>query len=323
MNKDYKKIARMVISTEVEGLKKLHKSINNSFNKAVELILKKEGKLVLCGIGKSGLIARKAAATFSSVGTPSFYIDGNDFSHGDSGGVTKKDVMMVYSSSGETNELKKVITYCGRMGIKLISICQKKNSTLSKASDVNVLIPISKEAGLSLLPTTSTTSFLAISDALAVALMNKKKFGLYEFKQRHQSGSIGKFLTYAEDLMIEKKNKLPLVNENKKMPEAIKIMTKCKLGTIIALNSKQHLSGVLSDGDVRKHSKENLKNMRVKDLMNKNPVTVEKNTLVSKCLEILQTKKITKLIVGSRSKKNKIKVLGILSIHHILSTDTI
>tara|TARA_B100000678_G_scaffold97167_1_gene81289 strand:- start:98 stop:1069 length:972 start_codon:yes stop_codon:yes gene_type:complete len=323
MNKDYKKIARMVISTEIEGLKKLHKSINNSFNKAVELILKKEGKLVLCGIGKSGLIARKAAATFSSVGTPSFYIDGNDFSHGDSGGVTKKDVMMVYSSSGETNELKKVITYCGRMGIKLISICQKKNSTLSKASDVSVLIPISKEAGLSLLPTTSTTSFLAISDALAVALMNKKKFGLYEFKQRHQSGSIGKFLTYAEDLMIEKKNKLPLVNENKKMPEAIKIMTKCKLGTLIALNSKQHLSGVLSDGDVRKHSKENLKNMRVKDLMNKNPVTVEKNTLVSKCLEILQTKKITKLIVGSRSKKNKIKVLGILSIHHILSTDTI
>ena len=323
MNKDYKKIARMVISTEVEGLKKLHKSINNSFNKAVELILKKEGKLVLCGIGKSGLIARKAAATFSSVGTPSFYIDGNDFSHGDSGGVTKKDVMMVYSSSGETNELKKVITYCGRMGIKLISICQKKNSTLSKTSDVSVLIPISKEAGLSLLPTTSTTSFLAISDALAVALMNKKKFGLYEFKQRHQSGSIGKFLTYAEDLMIEKKNKLPLVNENKKMPEAIKIMTKCKLGTLIALNSKQHLSGVLSDGDVRKHSKENLKNMRVKDLMNKNPVTVEKNTLVSKCLEILQTKKITKLIVGSRSKKNKIKVLGILSIHHILSTDTI
>ena len=313
----------MVISTEIEGLKKLHKSINNSFNKAVELILKKEGKLVLCGIGKSGLIARKAAATFSSVGTPSFYIDGNDFSHGASGGVTKKDVMMVYSSSGETNELKKVITYCGRMGIKLISICQKKNSTLSKTSDVSVLIPISKEAGLSLLPTTSTTSFLAISDALAVALMNKKKFGLYEFKQRHQSGSIGKFLTYAEDLIIEKKNKLPFVNENKKMPEAIKIMTKCKLGTLIALNSKQHLSGVLSDGDVRKHSKENLKNIRVKDLMNKNPVTVEKNTLVSKCLEILQTKKITKLIVGSRSKKNKIKVLGILSIHHILSTDTI
>ena len=199
----------------------------------------------------------------------------------------------------------------------------KKNSTLSKTSDVSVLIPISKEAGLSLLPTTSTTSFLAISDALAVALMNKKKFGLYEFKQRHQSGSIGKFLTYAEDLMIEKKNKLPLVNENKKMPEAIKIMTRCKLGTLIALDSKQHLSGVLSDGDVRKHSKENLKNMRVKDLMNKNPVTVKKNTLIAKCLEILQAKKITKLIVGSRSKKNKIKVLGILSIHHILSTDTI
>ena len=126
MKKDYKKIARTVISVEIEGLKKLHNSINNSFNKAIELILKTEGKLVFCGVGKSGLIARKAAATLSSVGTPSFFIDGNDFSHGDSGSVTKKDVVIIYSSSGETNELKKVITYCGRMGVKLISICQKK-----------------------------------------------------------------------------------------------------------------------------------------------------------------------------------------------------
>ena len=164
MTKDYKKIARSVISTEIEGLKKLSRSINSSFNKTVELILKTEGKLIFCGIGKSGLIARKASATTASIGTPSFYIDGNDFSHGDSGGVTKKDVMMVYSSSGETNELKKVITYCSRMGVKLISICQKKNSTLSKASDVSLLIPAAKEAGLPFLPTTSTTSFLAISD---------------------------------------------------------------------------------------------------------------------------------------------------------------
>ena len=317
MNKDYKKIARSVISIEIEGLKKLQKNINNSFNKAVELILKTEGKLVFCGIGKSGLIARKAAATLSSVGTPSFYIDGNDFSHGDSGGVTKKDIMMIYSASGETNELKRVITYCNRMGIKLISISQKKNSTLSKSSDVSLIIPTSKEAGLPLLPTTSTTIFLAISDALAVALMNKKKFGLYEFKQRHQSGSIGKFLTYAEDLMIEEKSRLPLVNENKKMSEAVKVMTKCKLGTLIALNSKKYLTGVCSDGDIRKHSKKNLKNIKVKDMMNKSPIVVRKNTLAVKCLEIMQNKKITKLIIGSEIKK-KIRVLGIISIHHIL-----
>ena len=126
MTKDYKKIARTVISTEIDGLKKLSKSINSSFNKTVELILKAEGKLVFCGIGKSGIIARKAAATLSSVGTPSFYIDGNDFSHGDSGSVTKKDILMIYSKSGESNELKKVINYCSRMGVKLISICQKK-----------------------------------------------------------------------------------------------------------------------------------------------------------------------------------------------------
>ncbi len=318
MSKDYKKIARAVISTEIDGLKKLRKSINISFNKAVELILKTEGKLVFCGIGKSGLIARKAAATLSSVGQPSFYIDGNEFSHGDSGSVTKKDVMMIYSSSGETSELRRVISYCGRMGIKLISVCQKKNSTLCNASDVNILIPFSKEAGLPFLPTTSTTSFLAISDALGVALMNKKKFGLYEFKQRHQSGSIGKFLTYAEDLMINDKKKLPLVSEKKKISEVLKIMDRCKLGTLIALNSKKYLSGVVSDGDIRKHSKTNLKNLRVKDLMTKNPITVEKNTLATKCLEILQKNKITKLIIGSKIKKNKIKVLGIVSIHHIL-----
>jgi Predicted sugar phosphate isomerase involved in capsule formation len=262
MTKDYKKIARTVISTEIDGLKKLSKSINSSFNKTVELILKAEGKLVFCGIGKSGIIARKAAATLSSVGTPSFYIDGNDFSHGDSGSVTKKDILMIYSKSGESNELKKVINYCSRMGVKLISICQKKNSTLSKASDVSIIIPPSREAGLPLLPTTSTTTFLAISDALAVALMNNKKFGLYEFKQRHQSGSIGKFLTYAEDLMISEKSRLPLVNENKKLSDAIKIMTKCKLGTLVALSSKKYLTGILSDGDIRKNSKKNLKNIK-------------------------------------------------------------
>ena len=273
---------------------------------------------MFCGIGKSGLIARKAAATLSSVGTPSFYIDGNDFSHGDSGSITKKDIVMVYSSSGETNELKKVITYCSRMGIKLISICQKKNSTLSQASDVDILIPSSKEAGFPLLPTTSTTSFLALSDALAVVLMNRKKFGLYDFKQRHQSGSIGKFLTYVEDLMISGKNKLPLVNENKKLSEAIKIMTKCKLGTLIVLNKKKYLSGILSDGDIRRNSKKNLKNIKVKDLMTKNPITVEKTTLANKSLEIMQNKKITKLIVGTKLSKKRKRVLGIISIHHIL-----
>ena len=194
----------------------------------------------------------------------------------------------------------------------------KKNSTLCKASDVYLLIPYSKEAGLPFLPTTSTTSFLAISDALGVALMNKKKFGLYEFKQRHQSGSIGKFLTYAEDLMINDKKKLPLVSENKKIAEVLKVMNKCKLGTLVALNSKKYLSGIVSDGDIRKHSKENLKNLRVKDLMIINPITVEKNTLATKCLQILQKKKITKLIVGSTSNKKKIKVFGIISIHHIL-----
>ena len=296
MNKDYNKIARTVISTEIEGLKKLRKSINSSFNKAVELILKaKNAKIIFCGMGKSGLIAQKASATMSSISIPSFFIAGGNFSHGDSGSVTSRDVMCIYSNSGETNEIKKVISYCTKIGTKIISICQKKNSTLSRASDVNILVPASKEAGLPLLPTTSTTSFLAISDALAVALLNKKKFGLYDFKLRHQEGSIGKLLTYAEDLMIKNKNKLPLVNENNKLSKGIKVMNKCKLGTLIALNSMGHLTGVISDGDIRRASKKDLKNIKVKDLMTKNPITVGKNTLATKCLALMQNKKIRKL----------------------------
>ena len=321
MSKDYKKIARTVISTEIDGLRKLRKSINSSFNKAVELILKaKNAKIIFCGMGKSGLIAQKASSTMSSISIPSFFIEGGNFSHGDSGSVTSRDVMCIYSNSGETNEIKKVIAYCTKIGTKIISICQKKNSTLSKASDVNILVPASKEAGLPLLPTTSTTSFLAISDALAVALLNKKKFGLYDFKLRHQEGSIGKLLTYAEDLMIKNKNKLPLVNENNKLSKGIKVMNKCKLGTLVALNSMGYLTGVISDGDIRRASKKDLKNIKVKDLMTKNPITVGKNTLATKCLALMQNKKITKLIVSSLSRK-KIRVLGIISIHNILQAD--
>ena len=321
MSKDYKKIARTVISTEIDGLRKLRKSINSSFNKAVELILNaKNAKIIFCGMGKSGLIAQKASSTMSSISIPSFFIEGGNFSHGDSGSLTSRDVMCIYSNSGETNEIKKVIAYCTKIGTKIISICQKKNSTLSKASDVNILVPASKEAGLPLLPTTSTTSFLAISDALAVALLNKKKFGLYDFKLRHQEGSIGKLLTYAEDLMIKNKNKLPLVNENNKLSKGIKVMNKCKLGTLIALNSMGHLTGVISDGDIRRASKKDLKNIKVKDLMTKNPITVGKNTLATKCLALMQNKKITKLIVSSSSGK-KIRVLGIISIHNILQAD--
>ena len=321
MSKDYKKIARTVISTEIDGLRKLRKSINSSFNKAVELILNaKNAKIIFCGMGKSGLIAQKASSTMSSISIPSFFIEGGNFSHGDSGSVTSRDVMCIYSNSGETNEIKKVIAYCTKIGTKIISICQKKNSTLSKASNVNILVPASKEAGLPLLPTTSTTSFLAISDALAVALLNKKKFGLYDFKLRHQEGSIGKLLTYAEDLMIKNKNKLPLVNENNKLSKGIKVMNKCKLGTLIALNSMGHLTGVISDGDIRRASKKDLKNIKVKDLMTKNPITVGKNTLATKCLALMQNKKITKLIVSSSSGK-KIRVLGIISIHNILQAD--
>ena len=320
IKKNHKKIAQEVILTEIEGLKKLYRGIDNSFNKAVELILKTDGKIIFCGIGKSGIVANKAAKTFSSVGTPSVYIHASEFSHGDAGAIQKRDIMVIFSSSGETKELKDSIQFANRWGIPLIGVASKKNSLLLNASDIKILLPFSKEAGIgSIIPTTSTTMFMTLADALAIAVMNKKKFGLYDFKKLHPGGKIGKVLTYVEDLMIKDKKKIPFVDENKKVSESLKIMNKKKLGTLVVLNKKRHCIGLVQDGDIRRHSKIDLKNLKVKDIMTKNPISTEKTTLAVKCLEIMQNKKITKIIVtANKVKKNAIKVIGIITIHNIL-----
>ena len=315
---NFNKIAKQVISTEIQALKKLQKSFGKSFTEAVDLIAKSQGKLILAGIGKSGLISTKGSATLSSLGTPSFFLHVGDAAHGDLGVIGKKDILLILSYSGQTEELKNIIQYANRFSIPLIGVASKTDSLLLKASDIKIILPEVKEAGIgSLAPTSSSTMFCAFLDSLAVALSYKKKFSTYDFKNIHPGGSLFKKLTTVEDLMY-KGNDLPLISENTKFSVALNIMTKKKLGSLVMLNKKKFLSGFLSDGDVRRKHKKSMSNLKVKDIMTKNPLVVQKDILAAKAIKIMQKKRITALIVGKIITKNKIKVIGLIHIHQIL-----
>ena len=319
MNKlNFNKIAKKVISTEIQALKKLQKSFGKSFTEAVDLIAKSQGKLILAGIGKSGLISTKGSATLSSLGTPSFFLHVGDAAHGDLGVIGKKDILLILSYSGQTEELKNIIQYANRFSIPLIGVASKTDSLLLKASDIKIILPEVKEAGIgSLAPTSSSTMFCAFLDSLAVALSYKKKFSTYEFKNIHPGGSLFKKLTTVEDLMY-KDNDLPLISENTKFSVALNIMSKKKLGSLVMLNKEKFLSGFLSDGDVRRKHKKSMSNLKIKDVMTKNPLVVQKDILAAKAIKIMQKKRITALIVGKIITKNKIKVIGLIHIHQIL-----
>ena len=316
----YKKIARNVIDLEIQALKKLRSSINNSFDQAVDAIVKCQSKIILCGVGKSYLIASKISATLSSVGCPSFVLAASDCSHGDLGSISKKDVLVLFSNSGETQELKPVIQYANRNRITLIGIVSKKNSVLYKASDVKLFIPEVKEAGLGIVPTSSTCEQLAIGDCLAVAALNKKGFSKKNFRTLHPKGTLGAQLKTVEDLMITG-NGIPFINERSDMGDALNLITKKKLGVLIAINNKKLTTGIITDGQIRRSSqkKNNLKNLLVKNVMTKNPISVDKDTLASKSLSIMSDKKITSLCVH-KNKKNR-KTIGLLHIHNILSAN--
>ena len=316
---NFLKIAKNVITLEIKALEKLKKSLNNSFNNAVEAIVKCPSKVIFCGVGKSGLIASKIAATFSSVGTPSFSISASDSSHGDLGSVSKKDILVLISYSGQTSELKNIIQYANRNKILLIGIMSKKESILYKASDIKLLIPQVIESG-GLVPTSSTTAQLALGDALAISVMKKKKFNKLDFKKFHPAGSLGAQLKTVEDIMITG-NKIPFVDENLKMRDALKILSKKKLGVLIVQNKKKITKGIITDGQIRRANQlnSNLLNITVKKIMTKKPISVEKESLAVKALAIMNSKKITSLCVNN--KRNKLKTIGVVHIHNILKSD--
>ena len=317
---NYKNFAKNVIDLGIQALKKLKNSINNSFNQAVDLISKCQSKIIVCGVGKSGLIASKIAATLSSVGSPSFTLSASDCSHGDLGSISKKDVLILISYSGETPELKNIIQYANRNKIKLIGIVSKKKSLLYKAADIKLFIPQVNEAGLGIVPTSSTAVQLAIGDALAVTSMKKKKFSKLDFKKFHPSGSLGIQLKTVEDLMITGK-KIPFVRENLRMNEALKILSKKKLGVLIVQNRSRKTIGIITDGQIRRAGQKtnNLQNLFVRNVMTPNPISIDLDTLAAKALSIMNSKKITCLCVNN--KKSKKKTVGIIHIHNILEAN--
>ena len=318
MNKlNYKMIAKEVINLEISALQKLKKSLDKNFDKAVNAIVNCQSKIILCGVGKSGIIANKISATFSSIGTPSFSLSAGDCSHGDMGSISKKDVLILISYSGNSIELKNIINYANRNKILLIGITSKKNSDLYKNSDIVLLTPEVKEAGLNIVPTSSTINQLSIGDALAISTLKKKKINNTDFKKFHPSGSLGEKLKTVEDLMLTN-NKIPFIDENTTMKKALTFMTKKKLGTLIARNKKKLTTGIITDGQVRRFSAKNLNlnSLKVKNVMTHKPIMIEKNTLATKALSIMNEKKITCLCVYIKPKKSK--TIGIVHVHNIL-----
>jgi len=317
---NYKKIAKNVIDLEIKALQKLKKSINSSFDEAVNAIVKCQSKVILCGVGKSGLIAAKISATLSSVGTPSFSLSANDCSHGDLGSISKKDILILISYSGSTEELKNIIRYANRNKITLIGIMSKKNSILHKASDIKLLIPEVIEAGLGMVPTSSTINQLSIGDALAVAALNKKKIRKKDFKKFHPSGNLGAQLRTVGELMSTGKQ-IPFINENLNMKNAIKIISNKKLGVLIVKDSKSFTVGIITDGQIRRSNEKNvnLQLLPVKKIMTKKPMSVDESILAVKALSIMNEKKITSLCVHKKKIKNK--TIGLIHIHQILASN--
>ena len=317
--KKFINVAKKVIDLEIKALIKLKRSVSASFNLAVQQILRCQSKVILCGVGKSGLIANKIASTFSSVGTPSFYLSASDSSHGDLGSISKKDILILISNSGETNELKNIIQFANRNKILLIGIVSQKSSVLYKSADIKLLIPKAIEAG-SIIPTSSTTSQLALGDALAIATMKQRKFNKKDFKQIHPAGSLGAQLKTVEDIML-KDNAIPFVNENLKMKNALKILTSKKLGFLLVRDKKNKTKGIITDGELRRFGQknQNIHNTLVKEIMTKNPIGINKDELAAKALSLMNRKKITSLCVYE--KKNKFKTIGVLHIHNILQSN--
>ena len=318
MKTKYNKIGKQVVELQIKALQKLKNSIGPSFDKTIDTLSKCQSKIILCGVGKSGLIASKISATLSSVGNPSFTISASDSSHGDLGSISKKDILILISYSGNTEELKNIIQYANRNRIKLIGIMSKKNSLLYKNSNIKLLIPEVKESGHGIVPTSSTTAQLAIGDAIAIALMNQKKFGKLDFKKFHPSGSLGKKLKTVEDLMIVK-NKIPFIYENSTLKKTIQIINSKKLGVVVIRNKKKETTGIFTDGDIKRTiQKKNvpINDLKIKVLMTKNPISINKNILAAKAIEVMNRKKITSLCVHNNNKK---KTIGILHVHDLIS----
>ena len=317
--KDYISLANKAAGIQINELKKIKKVFNKSFIDAVDLILNCKGKVILAGIGKSGLIARKVSATFSSVGIPSFFCHPSEALHGDMGQIEKKDILIIFSYSGNTSELTNMLKYANRYRIKIIGIASKPDSILLKASDIKLIIPKVKEADMTgMVPTSSTSITLLLGDCLATTVMHKRNFSKEKFKIYHPGGNIGNSLLLAKDIMVTG-SKMPTIDHKKNFKEALKIMSQKKLG-IIVITKNKFITGLMTDGDLRREINKKLTNKNLNNFINKKPFVINENMPAAKALSIMSEKKITSLLVVSdKNYRSKGKTLrGIIHIHFLL-----
>ena len=318
---NYISVAKKSAAIQIKELKKINKVFNKNFVKAVDIIHKAKGKVVCSGVGKSGLIARKVSASLSSVGISSFFLDPNSAIHGDLGQIDKRDVLIVFSYSGNTSELTNLLKYSNRFGIKVIGVASGENSLLIKASDVPIILPKVKEADpIGMVPSSSTSITLLFGDSLMSALLAKRNFTKERFKIYHPGGSIGKTLLLTKDIML-KGNKVPLIQSNNNIDKALKIISKKNLGIGI-ITKKKNVIGIVTDGDIRRGSKNYSDKTKITSLMTKKPLFVGENVSAEKALSIMSDKKITSLIVSSdldyKKRRTIFKPKGILHIHSLL-----
>lgn len=310
-------LAKEVLDIEAHSILKLKESIGENFEKAIDILYSCKGRVIVTGMGKSGLIGKKIAATLSSTGTPSYFLHPAESTHGDSGIITRDDVIIAISNSGETAELLNLLPLIKRFGVSMIAMTGGLNSTLARTSDVCLDVGVEKEAcPLNKAPTASTTATLAMGDALAVCLLEKRGFSEEDFLVFHPSGSLGKgFLFKVEELMIQDE-RLPLACEDENFTDVIELISQKKLGLAILTDKNGFMTGVLTDGDIRRtlikhHQVENLK---VKDVMTVNPKTVSPEDLAAKALHLMEKYSITALTICDENKKP----VGVLHIHDLL-----
>lgn len=312
-DKEIIEAARNFLCAEAKALKAQAETIDENFAKAVRLIVDCKGRVIVTGMGKSGHIARKIAATFASTGTPSLYVHPGEASHGDLGMIVTNDLVIALSNSGETYELTDIIAYTRRFSIPLIAITSKEKSSLAQASDVLLLLPPEPEIGsLGLAPTTSTTMMLALGDALAVVALDCKGFTADDFRNLHPGGKLGKTLMRVSDIMHGEKE-MPLVREYELMAHVLVVMTEKRFGCAGIIDDEGNLIGIITDGDLRRHMSNGLTEKKAGLIMTRNPMTVPPRMLAAEALKILNETKRTQLFVVENNKP-----IGILHIHDLL-----
>lgn len=304
--------AQRTVTTAIEGLEAIAALFDEGFSQLVERIVTMDGRLIVTGMGKSGHIARKIAATFASTGTPAYFVHPAEASHGDMGMIATGDIVLALSNSGETAELSELVDYTRRFGITLVGLVRRKQSMLVEVADVAIVLPEVPEASITGAPTTSTTMMLAYGDALAMAVLTRRGFTPEDFRNLHPGGKLGRSLLHVRDLMHGAEI-LPLVALETPMPDVLLEMTKRALGCAIVTRPDGMLEGIITDGDLRRHMKADMLERRAADVMTRNPLTTTPRTLASEVLYTMNTRSITGLVVVDEGKP-----AGFIHIHDCL-----